>query len=242
LQGADRYHIPVRARRAYLAGFGSSGSLLAAAAALFLVGSAIVAFGGWPQIANRPATSNVAAAAVPASAHASRRLIHALAATAPRVHARGVVVRSGVTGRTVRRNVAGRTVARGTPATPTTPGTPAAGTTTPGAATASVPAPVSGCSSCTHPGGSPGPVTTVTNKVTTVTNKVAQTVATVGGDVGQQITGLTGTVANPVSAVSPPVGGAVGAVGSTVGSTVSGTATTAANVVTTVGNVLGGGH
>jgi hypothetical protein len=234
LDEANRYHIPVRARRAYLAGFGSSGSLLAAAAVLFLVGSAIVAFGGWPQIGTRPATSNVAAAPVPLSSHASRRLLHALAATAPRVHAPGVVARSGVAGRAVHRSVAGRTVTRGTRATPTTgSSSPAAGSTSPGAATASVPA--SGCSSCTHPGGSPTPVSTVTSKV-------AQTVATVGGAVGQQITVLTGTVAKPLSAVSPPVGTAAGSVGGTVGSTVSGTATTAANAVSTVGNVLGGGH
>lgn len=239
MQEANRYHVPVRAKRAYLAGFGSSGSLLAGAVTLFLVGSAIVAFGGWPQIGTGPATSNVAAAPIPLSSHASRRLIRALAATAPLVHAPGVVAHSRVAGRAVRRNVGGRTVARRTPATPATPATgstsPTAGSTSPGAATASAPTPVSACTSCTHPGGSPSPVTTVTNKV-------AQTVATVGGTVGQQITSLTGTVAKPVTAVSPPVGTAVGGVGSTVGSTVSGTSTTAANVVTTVGNVLGGGH
>jgi hypothetical protein len=222
-----------------VAGFGSSGSLLAGAAALFLVGSAIVAFGGWPQIAARPATSNVAAVPAAASSHASRRLIRALAATAPLVHAPGVTGGTSAGRRGVQRNVAGRTVARGTPATPVTP---AAGSTSPGAATASVPAPASGCSSCTHPSGSPGPVTTVTRPVTTVTNKVAQTVATVGGDVGQQITGLSGTVAKPLTAVSPPVGSTVGSVGATVGGVVSGTTTTAANTVTTVGNALGGRH
>lgn len=239
MQDADRYDVPVHATPAYVAGFGSSGSMLAGAAALFLVGSAIVAFGGWPQIATGPATSTVAAVPAAASSHASRRLLRALTTTAPRVHAPGAVARSGVPGPAAHRNVAGRTVARLAPAAPTTPATPATGSTSPGAATASVPAPASGCTSCTHPSGSPGPVTTVTNKV-------AQTVATVGGAVGQQITGLSGTVANPVSAVSPPVGSTVGAIGSTAGSTagstVSGTATTAANVVTTVGNVLGGGH
>lgn len=226
MQGADRYHIPVRATRAYVAGFGSSGSLLAGAAALFLVGSAIVAFGGWPQIATGPATSSVAAVPAAASSHASRRLIRALAATAPLVHAPGVTAGTSAGRRGVQRNVAGRTVARGTPATPVTPVTHAAGSTSPGAVTASGRAPASGCSSCTRPSGSPGPVTTVTRPVTTVTNKVAQTVATVGGDVGQQITDLSGTVAKPLTAVSPP----------------SGTTTTAANVVTTVGNALGGGH
>ena len=234
MQDADRYHVPVRATRAYVAGFGSSGSLLAGAAALFLVGSAIVAFGGWPQIATRPATSSVAAVPAAASSHASRRLIRALAATAPLVHAPGVTAGTSAGRRGVQRNVAGRTVARGTPATPVTP-TPAAGSTSPGAATASVAGLASGCSSCTHPSGSPGPVTTVTSKV-------AQTVATVGGDVGQQITGLSGTVAKPVTAVSPPVGSTVGSVGAPVGGVVSGTTTTAANVVTTVGNALGGGH
>src|SRR4051794_15922857 len=38
----------MRTTRAFLAGFGTTGSLLAAAACLFVVASAVVAFRGWP--------------------------------------------------------------------------------------------------------------------------------------------------------------------------------------------------
>src|SRR5437588_5663199 len=46
----SRYLPEVRAARTYLAGFGTSGSLLAGAALLFVLASAIVAFRGWPQV------------------------------------------------------------------------------------------------------------------------------------------------------------------------------------------------
>src|SRR5712675_342516 len=46
----SRLRAQVRASRAYLAGFGTTGSLLAGAALLFLLASAIVSFKGWPQV------------------------------------------------------------------------------------------------------------------------------------------------------------------------------------------------
>lgn len=50
--------INVRVPRAYLAGFGTSGSLLAGGALMFILASAIVAFRGWPQITGgAPVTS-----------------------------------------------------------------------------------------------------------------------------------------------------------------------------------------
>ena len=44
----------MRATRAYLAGFGTAGSLLAGAAFLFVIAGAFVSFNGWPDIAQRP--------------------------------------------------------------------------------------------------------------------------------------------------------------------------------------------
>src|SRR5947209_17644652 len=49
----------VRATRAYLAGFGTSGSLLAGAALMFVLASAIVAFRGWPRVAGQNSIVNV---------------------------------------------------------------------------------------------------------------------------------------------------------------------------------------
>jgi hypothetical protein len=43
----------MRATRAYVAGFGTAGSVLAGAAVLFVVASAVVAFRGWPKIAGQ---------------------------------------------------------------------------------------------------------------------------------------------------------------------------------------------
>ena len=44
----------MRAPRAYLAGFGTSGSLLAGAALLFILASAFIGFHGWPQVGDSP--------------------------------------------------------------------------------------------------------------------------------------------------------------------------------------------
>jgi hypothetical protein len=55
---ADTGH-KVRATRAYLAGFGTSGSLLVGAAAMFVLASAIVAFHGWPSVASSEKIAHV---------------------------------------------------------------------------------------------------------------------------------------------------------------------------------------
>lgn len=240
MQDDERYNVPVRATRAYMAGFGSSGSLLACAAVLFLLGSAIVAFNGWPQIAAPPASSSVVAAPLAATSHASPRLIHALAVTRRRVLATDVVsrLRSPAGGGGVRHVVLGRTVVRSTAGA-----SPPSGASTGrggGSTGAALPAACSGCVS--HPAGSPNPVSTATSKLAQTVSKVGSGVGQVGNEVGQQITGLGNAASQPLSNVSPPVGSTVGAVGSTVGNTVSGTATTAGSVVSGVGNAPGGGH
>ena len=47
------------AARPYIAGFGTSGSLLAVAALLFIVASAMVAFHGWPHVGAQPSRGEV---------------------------------------------------------------------------------------------------------------------------------------------------------------------------------------
>lgn len=55
----------MRAPRAYLAGFGTSGSLLAGAALLFLLASAFIGFHGWPQVGDSPSTVAVSVPGLP---------------------------------------------------------------------------------------------------------------------------------------------------------------------------------
>src|SRR5437588_751064 len=77
-----RYEAQVRATRAYLAGLGTSGSLLAGAAAMFVLASAIVAFRGWPQVGDQPAPVAVQAAHATVGAAPSRADRLLIAATA----------------------------------------------------------------------------------------------------------------------------------------------------------------
>ena len=55
----------MRAPRAYLAGFGTSGSLLTGAALLFILASAFIGFHGWPQVGDSPATVAVSVPRAP---------------------------------------------------------------------------------------------------------------------------------------------------------------------------------
>lgn len=67
----------MRAPRAYLAGFGTSGSLLAGAALLFVLASAFIGFHGWPQVGGSPSTVAVSIPRAPlgtTSTRASRAL------------------------------------------------------------------------------------------------------------------------------------------------------------------------
>src|SRR5437764_4042396 len=54
--------------RGYLAGFGTSGSLLAGAAVMFILASALVAFRGWPHVGTQPSPGEVVLAPQPAAA------------------------------------------------------------------------------------------------------------------------------------------------------------------------------
>ena len=59
LRGRRRYRDKVRANRAYLAGFGTAGSMLAGASVLFVLASAVVAFRGWPQVGEQSPPTTV---------------------------------------------------------------------------------------------------------------------------------------------------------------------------------------
>lgn len=219
----------MRATRAYLAGVGTSGSLLAGAAVLFLLGSAIVAFKGWPQIGAGPATSNVIAAPLPTASRIARRLTVVLASTRPPTVAKGgahVTTRARTKATSVVRG--GTPVGGSAPAT-TIPATPA-GSPAESASSTGLPA-VGGCGSCSQP--------TSGNPVTDLSGTVTRTVSTVGTDVGNQIKGLSGTAGGQVGTVSSQAGSTVTSTGSSVGDTVTGATNTVASAVSTA---TGGGH
>ncbi len=100
----------VRATRAYLAGFGTAGSLLAGAAFLFVLASAVVSFRGWPQVGDQGSAATVVQAASPRPApttqatHVAALVAAALAPPRPRAGPRslaGPVAREGAARRQV---------------------------------------------------------------------------------------------------------------------------------------------
>ena len=87
----------LHAGRAYLAGVGTSGSLLAVAALVFIVASALVAFHGWPQVGAQPAPGEVVMSPSSASAATpvARRLAVAAAARPAGAAGTGVTAAPG---------------------------------------------------------------------------------------------------------------------------------------------------
>lgn len=220
----------MRGTRAYLAGFGTSGSLLAGAAMLFVLASAIVAFRGWPQIATGPATTALAVRTGAPPSRTSARLAAMLAHRLAVGEARGsglIPSRGGAGTGAGASSGAGGSLPVGGRA----PGVPVAGVA--GGSGGGASTPCSG-SSCISSGAQ--------NAISNLTNTVAHEVSTVGTGVGSQVGGTSGAVAGQLSGSSPQVASPVQAAGSTAGGAVSGTATTAANAITGTGTALGGGH
>lgn len=213
--------ITVRASRAYLAGFGTSGSLLAGAALLFVLSSAIVAFRGWPQIATGPAAVSVVSArsagpgrvAPRLAAILKSRLVTGGAAVAPPFGHRRAL---GVRGAFVKR-----------------------------VPVSSIGAPVSGTASAVRPAGAPCAASACTKPggpglVSALTNSVAQAVTSIGSAAGSGVSAASGAVGASVSGASPQAATAVQSAGSSAGNGISGTATTVAGTVSQAGNTLGG--
>ena len=215
----------MRATRAYLAGFGTSGSLLAGAAAMFLLASAIVAFRGWPQVGDQPAPVAVSLAHTSLGAAPSRtqRLLIAAAARATVTASRPGAAR-GVPGRSGSQGTSGAGRGSATPQSSSGSGSTPGGTIGTGGQTGSG-------------GGSAGPVATPP-PVQNATGTVSQVVSSTGQSVGSTVSQAAGSVASGLSGSSPTAANAVGSAGSTAGSAVTTTANTAANAV----NSLGGGQ
>ena len=206
----------MRTTRAFIAGVGTTGSLLAAAACVFLVASAVIAFNGWPGTGfadridsvfvddappvawDQPGTDAVATGAATASGAVLA------SAAGPTFGTPGVVL--GGDG----------TALRGTPVrlpngtiVNTATGTPVG----PGGVT-----------------GSPGQVDPPIIDPGQAQNQLADTVRQTGSGVGQTVRETTRGVGNTVGG---PAGNAVTQTGNEVGNTVD-------NVTNTAGSLLGG--
>jgi hypothetical protein len=219
-----------RATRAYLAGIGTSGSLLAGAALMFLLASAMVAFRGWPHVAAQPSPAEVVvspSASAPISPVA-RRL--AFITAAPGLAGAGA---AGAAGHAL---PGGRTVGSGPrhsiggPPPTSRPGgkAPLSGA---GGSSGSGTCGAGGCGSAP----APNPITS-----SAVPQPVQQTVHQVVGTLGNVVGGVGTTLGSTVQRTTSTVGGAVRSVSPTVGGTVSNTGSGAASAINGVTKTLTG--
>ena len=197
----------MRATRAYVAGFGTAGSLLAGASIMFVLASAVVSFRGWPQIAvqSAPATLQTPRAHAATTA-ASRRLVVAarrvstIPSTRPATGSRGAAVA-----------VAPRPSSAVRPSTPThrvstAPIQSAGGGAAPPPVVVLPPR---------------KPVQTLTTVVQGTTHQLGGTVSTVGQTLGSTVNNVVGAVANVLSGT--PLGGTVRSLGNALGGTLTAT-------------------
>jgi hypothetical protein len=208
----------IHGARAYLAGVGTTGSLLAVAALVFIVASAMVAFHGWPHVGAQPSPGEVVisprSASVPPSPAARRLAIVA----APRAARAGATVPARAPGARGRGSggrgagvVAPPRETIGAPASTSGPvTTPAGGSPTScPCATSQAPPPAT-------------PVQKVHQTVGQVTNTLRNVVSDEGSQLGSTVQRTTNAAAGAVGSVSPAVGGAVQSAGSDAAQTVTG--------------------
>lgn len=229
----------MRATRAYIAGFGTAGSLLAGAAMVFVLASAVVAFRGWPQVGSNAAPASIVMARPHISAPSPTQA--RLLAAASRSTARSATVpssrrqpASGSPGRAAQLSAQVR-IARDPSARLTTPPV--------GAAPSSGRPPAT-----THNCGLSCRALTVTGTVGTVvqstTGTVGGTVAAAGHSLGSTVSGLTNAVASKLAPLSQGLASTVTRAGSALNGLVSNTANAAGRLVNGLGSTLGGalGH
>jgi len=223
-QAAD-VAIKVRATRAYLAGFGTSGSLLAGAALMFLLASAIVAFRGWPQITGQNPIANVAVArlTVPPSSATARILgapgvSRALAAALRGASPAGAAARTPTAGGQQSGIVDG--VSTGAVALRS----PGSGH---GGGTSGLPSLPAVCA---------GNVCVPTVSAPTVQGvgaTASQTLAQAGQQAGSSVSSATNSAANAIAPLSPSAAATVKKIGHGTASSVTGTSGTVAHTLTT---------
>jgi hypothetical protein len=229
-----------RVARAYLAGFGTSGSLLICLALMFIVASAMVAFRGWPHVGGQPSPGEVVVSPQPTASTGSavtRRLVAASVAAAPLTGAGtpGAVVSHATGGR--RGGVA--SPARRSIGRPTTAVRPAGAPAAPVSAGGAPPC-GTGCRPAPAVGSNSEPVRQLTKTaqqgIQRATGALGKVVADTGGKVGTVVQQTSGAAAGPVHAVSPPAAGVVKSAGSGASNVIGGLTKTAAGVLSGLSN------
>ncbi len=228
----------VRATRAYAAGFGTAGSLLAGAAVLFLLVAAVVGFRGWPTSRAGVSPIHIVVGRRPPAGSAVAGRLRALVATGAADTA-GAADAAGASARHPRAGAAaGSLSARGRTARPsggkpgttgTRPGAPGGGTAGPGSGSTAGSGSGGGSGPGTGPGGSgsggsgssgsgSGGSGSGGRPASDLLGKAKQVVQKVAGKVGGTVSETGGTV----SQTGRTLGGAVSQTGDSAGTTVSG--------------------
>ncbi|MBV9803819.1 MAG: hypothetical protein JO130_11530 [Solirubrobacterales bacterium] len=226
-----------RSAQGYLAGFGTAGSLLAGAALMFILASALVAFRGWPHVAAQPSPGEVVVSPRPTAASASlvsRRLAVISAPAAPAGARPGgrpggagggaavvVVPGAGRPGGAVGAVGAMPGSGHHTIGQPPSTSVPVP-TSSAGAAPSALSCVAGGCASPapSNSGGS-GPTQPLQPVVKQAAGAVAPVVSGTGNQVGSGVQQTTGAAGGAAAPVSPPAAGAVNSVGSGVSKTVT---------------------
>jgi hypothetical protein len=226
----------VRATRAYIAGFGTAGSLLAGAAIVFFFASAVVSFRGWPQVgAQGTPVAVIAGQARPSSSRTQVRQFIALASaqTASVTHQA-----SAGTGAAAGRLASGRHRTAILAATPVGShgAHPASFSSTTSIAPGGSTPPPTACTSCgrTTLGTALGAATQA------ATTTLGTTVAGTGSQLGSVVSGLTGAVASKLGAVSPGLAQIVSSTGQALNGTIGSATGTLGGTLSGVGNGLSG--
>ena len=238
IRGRVRSRGLVHVARAYLAGAGTTGSLLAVAALVFIVASALVAFRGWPHVAAATPPGRVVISAnrgASGGTPAARRL--ALVAGAPGaggVGGAGGARGAGGAGRGP--SAAGRGLGRPGPprqaiGAPASTSVPVSGS---GGSDGSTCA--SGCGTAPAPSPSPTPVQRVQQTLSQATNTLGNVVSGTGSRLGSTVQQTTNGVAGALGGSSTPAGGTVSKVGSGAGKTVTGVTQALGGVLKSLGH------
>jgi hypothetical protein len=226
----------MRVTRAYIAGFGTAGSLLAGLSVLFVMATSLIAYRGWPKfVQNGPGPALVErSSAVPDASKSPDPVVVVADATTPAASRAAVLAATG------RRTVAvahGPTGAAGTLTAGTgqiaTQPPPQHGVTPPPAGTSTGTSPCTGASCA-------GAATGVPGVTAGVTGALGAGVSATGKNLGSTVTAVSGALASKLSAVSPTVGALVSGAGQALGNAVTGVTGTAGNAVTGTGQLLSG--
>jgi hypothetical protein len=227
-----------RIARAYLAGLGTSGSLLICLALMFIVVSALVAFRGWPHVGAQPSPGEVVVSPQPVASTGSavaRRLVVVAAAPVGGARAPAGSVAGGVGARLRGPAPPATGASIGRPASATLPaGAPVAPTSGGGGATSCG----TGCAPAPVVGSAPAPVQQLTQTAQQGIQRASGALGKVVGDTGSVRTAMqqtTRSAAGAVQTVSPPAATVVQNTGSGVSKVIGGLTNTAAGVLSGIG-------